>query len=119
MGMFENGSAKMMIVLVGNKIDMETERQVSWEEGQTFAKKNDLIFFETSAKTGENVDNIYLASGKAIFNNIVNNAYDLSDESVGIKPGNAPAQFSAGKNPFARKSSAIGSNASYLSKPDA
>ena len=63
----------MMIVLVGNKIDDETSRQVSWEEGSTFAKRNDLMFMETSAKTGENVDNIFLTSGKAIYDNIKNN----------------------------------------------
>ena len=79
-----------------------------------FAKKNDLIFFETSAKTGENVDNIYLASAKAIFQNIMNNSYDLSDEQVGIKPGNAPAQFKAKKNPFQKSSQALGTNKSYL-----
>ena len=50
----------MTIVLVGNKTDLETDRQVSYEEGAAFAKRNDLIFMETSAKTGENVDNMYL-----------------------------------------------------------
>jgi len=116
--MFENGSARMMIVLVGNKIDDEANRQVSWEEGQLFAKKNDLIFFETSAKTGENVDNIYLASAKAVFQNIMNNSYDLSDEQVGIKPGNAPAQFKKKANPFQKSSQALGTNNSYLNNGD-
>ena len=77
---------------------------MTWEEGNLFAKKNDLLFIETSAKTGENVDNIYLTSAKAIFQNIMNNSYDLSDEQVGIKPGNAPAQFKAKKNPFQKSS---------------
>jgi GTPase SAR1 family protein len=60
-----------------------------------FAKKNDLMFLETSAKTGDNVDNIFLASAKKIYENISKEQYDLSDESLGIKPGNCPAQFGA------------------------
>jgi len=44
--------------VVGNKIDLEDElREVSTEEGTEFAKKNNLpFFFETSAKTGQNID---------------------------------------------------------------
>ena len=36
-------------MLIGNKID--TEREVSTEEGRKFAKDNNMFFFETSAKT--------------------------------------------------------------------
>ena len=39
-------------VLIGNKIDLETERQVSFEEGQQLAERLELAFFETSAKSG-------------------------------------------------------------------
>jgi len=39
-------------VLIGNKIDLETERQVSLEEGQQLAERLELAFFETSAKSG-------------------------------------------------------------------
>lgn len=83
----------MTIVLVGNKTDMETNRQVSWEEGSAFAKRNDLIFMETSAKTGANVDNMYLSSAKVIYDKINEGAYDLQDESLGIKPGNDPTKL--------------------------
>ena len=47
-----------MIVLVGNKLDDEENRQVSTEEGQMLAKEQGLdekLFIETSAKTGINV----------------------------------------------------------------
>ena len=45
---------------------------------------------ETSAKTGANVDNIYLASAKVVYDKINEGAYDMTDESLGIKPGNDP-----------------------------
>lgn len=44
------------IVLLGNKKELESDRKVSYDEGLDFARKNKLIFFETSAKTEENVD---------------------------------------------------------------
>ena len=48
------------IVLVGNKIDLEKERKITAEEGQEFAKNKGLLFFESSAKTGKNVDLIFM-----------------------------------------------------------
>ena len=50
-------SEKVSIILVGNKIDLENKREVSKEEGEEMAKKYGLSYFETSAKTGENIQN--------------------------------------------------------------
>ncbi|KII70880.1 Ras-related protein Rab-14 [Thelohanellus kitauei] len=44
-----------VIILVGNKADMEDKRDVSYEDAKAFADKNGLQFFETSAKTGVNI----------------------------------------------------------------
>ena len=44
------------IVLLGNKCDMETERQVTKDEGEQLAQKYNLSFFETSNKTGKNIE---------------------------------------------------------------
>ena len=48
-----------IFVLVGNKIDLETNRQVSIKEAEEFAKQNDFLFFEVSAKTGANVHELF------------------------------------------------------------
>lgn len=48
----------MVIMLIGNKLDMESRRKVSFEEGKAFAEKNGLIFMETSAKTADNVERV-------------------------------------------------------------
>jgi Ras-related protein Rab-2A len=45
-----------MVMLIGNKADLDSRRQVSTEEGERFAKENGLIFLETSAKTSFNVE---------------------------------------------------------------
>lgn len=44
-------------------MDLESKREVSKEEAQTYAHDNGCIFFETSAKTGENVVSIFQQIG--------------------------------------------------------
>jgi GTPase SAR1 family protein len=39
------------IVLVGNKADLEAQREISSDEGQDMAANHDMRFIETSAKT--------------------------------------------------------------------
>ena len=46
------------LVLCGNKIDLEN-REVKKEEGEELAKKEDMKFFEVSAKTEENIKNMF------------------------------------------------------------
>lgn len=54
----QNGNPDMTIMLIGNKCDLDARRQVSFEEGERFAKENGLIFMETSAKTSFNVEEV-------------------------------------------------------------
>ena len=46
-----------------------------------------MQFYETSAKTGENVDSIFLNSADEIARKIDQNYYDLENDSCGIKQG--------------------------------
>ena len=55
----QNGNPDMVIMLIGNKSDLDQRRQVSTEEGERFAKDNNLIFMETSAKTAFNVEEVF------------------------------------------------------------
>jgi len=49
------------LLLVGNKCDLESKRQVSSQEGQRMGEKYQCNYIETSAKTGKNVDDAFLA----------------------------------------------------------
>ncbi|XP_013399852.1 circularly permutated Ras protein 1-like [Lingula anatina] len=51
--------SKPAAILVGNKIDLIGQREVSTAEGEKAAKERDILFRETSAKTGENVSNAF------------------------------------------------------------
>ncbi|CAF1415074.1 unnamed protein product [Adineta ricciae] len=44
--------------LVANKIDLMHNRVVDEEEGRRFALRNSMAYFETSCKTGENIDDL-------------------------------------------------------------
>ncbi|KAJ9181513.1 hypothetical protein P3X46_009637 [Hevea brasiliensis] len=46
-------------LLVGNKVDKESERVVSSEEGMELAKQHGFLFLEASAKTRENVEKCF------------------------------------------------------------
>ena len=46
----------MVIMLVGTKCDLEDNREVPTAEAKAFAKENSVLFFETSAKDGTNVE---------------------------------------------------------------
>ena len=85
----KNSSPKtVFMVLIGNKCDLEKNREVSEEEGREFAEKYGMLFFETSAKTGKNVEEVFKESVKIIAQKIKENYYDLENQSCGIKKGN-------------------------------
>ena len=50
---------RFRMILVGNKVDLKDSRQISFEEGFALAQKWRVPFIESSAKTGENIDEIF------------------------------------------------------------
>ena len=54
------------VMLVGNKIDMAAERTVSQEEAQQFAKTHELNYIETSAKSGEQVQDAFIKTAQEL-----------------------------------------------------
>eukprot|EP01120_Amphizonella_sp_Union-15-10_P016528 TRINITY_DN8762_c0_g1_i2.p1 TRINITY_DN8762_c0_g1~~TRINITY_DN8762_c0_g1_i2.p1 ORF type:complete len:225 (-),score=42.05 TRINITY_DN8762_c0_g1_i2:95-721(-) len=55
-----------VIMLIGNKKDMESHRDVTHEEAKAFAEENGIIFLEASAKTGEKVEDAFLLTAQHV-----------------------------------------------------
>ena len=82
-----NSNPEMMLVLVGNKLDLEGNRQVETAEGAAFALENNMLFMETSAKTSVSVKELFVESSKEILEKIEKGVIDPSVESYGVKLG--------------------------------
>jgi Ras-related protein Rab-2A len=86
----QNSNPNMVIMLIGNKSDLEHRRQVTREEGEKFAKEHSLIFLETSAKTAHNVEEAFIQTAAKIYEQICA-GMDITNEAHGIKVGLAAA----------------------------
>ena len=81
---------EVLICLVGNKCDLENRRAISFEEGQKFAEDNQLLFFETSAKDGTNIEEIFIQSASNLIDKIESGQIKLGGSDSGIKIGKYP-----------------------------
>lgn len=83
----------IVVILVGNKADLAQEadnkREVTSDEAREWARRNGVMeYVETSAKSGENVENAFMRVAERIFQNIQAGKYDLNDRRSGVKgPG--------------------------------
>ena len=69
----------MNIILIGNKNDLENERQVSKDKEKEFCEDNSInIFFETSAKTGFNAQKIFVEAAKLLYRQHLKNKDRIS-----------------------------------------
>ncbi|XP_062826658.1 ras-related protein Rab-37 isoform X6 [Anolis carolinensis] len=62
----EYAQRDVVIMLLGNKADVSSERVVRTEDGEALAREYGVPFMETSAKTGMNVELAFLAIAKEL-----------------------------------------------------
>jgi small GTP-binding protein len=79
----------VIIVLVGNKTDLNDKREVTTAQGEEEAKKNGLMFIETSAKVGHNV--------KQLFRRIAQALPGMEGEA---KQGESQSKFTCTERPY-------------------
>ena len=75
----------LLVCLIGNKIDLEDKRQISYEEGKKFAEENNMLFFETSAKEGNNIQEIFSESVSLLVDKIEKGEIKLEENHNKIK----------------------------------
>uniref|UniRef100_A0A915Q4V1 Ras-related protein Rab-2A n=1 Tax=Setaria digitata TaxID=48799 RepID=A0A915Q4V1_9BILA len=76
----QHSNSNMVIMLIGNKSDLEARREVKKEEGEAFAREHGLIFMETSAKTAANVEEAFIDTAKEIYRKIQEGVFDINNE---------------------------------------
>ncbi|CAN0069983.1 ras-related protein Rab-2A-like [Lethenteron reissneri] len=89
----QHSNSNMVIMLIGNKSDLESRREVKREEGEAFAREHGLVFMETSAKTATNVEEAFINTAREIYEKIQEGVFDVNNEANGIKIG--PQQLGA------------------------
>uniref|UniRef100_H3BEM0 RAB4B, member RAS onco family n=1 Tax=Latimeria chalumnae TaxID=7897 RepID=H3BEM0_LATCH len=84
-------SPNIVIILCGNKKDLDADREVTFLEASRFAQENnaELMFLETSALTGENVEEAFLKCARTILNKIESGELDPERMGSGIQYGDA------------------------------
>ena len=86
----KNSSENVLKILIGNKCDLENERDVQFDEGQAFANRNGMQFIETSAKNNTNINEAFEALAKLMI--------QFSNENKFIKNETKVLKSGEGKN---------------------
>uniref|UniRef100_A0AAQ5ZAU6 RAB2A, member RAS oncogene family n=1 Tax=Amphiprion ocellaris TaxID=80972 RepID=A0AAQ5ZAU6_AMPOC len=86
----QHSNSNMVIMLIGNKSDLESRREVKKEEGEAFAREHGLIFMETSAKTASNVEEAFINTAKEIYEKIQEGVFDINNEQENKQPASQP-----------------------------
>ena len=83
-----NSSPDIKIFLIGNKVDLEDQRVISFEQGKMIQTDYNLdLFVESSARDGKNTEYIFVEAAKLLYNDYVK--YKIGNPLIGkIRPNN-------------------------------
>ncbi|KAI7743133.1 hypothetical protein M8C21_010031 [Ambrosia artemisiifolia] len=73
----------IVIMLIGNKSDLDSQREVSTEDAKEFAEREGLFFMETSALEATNVEPAFLTILTEIYRTVTKKSLVANEESEG------------------------------------
>jgi len=73
----------IVLILVGNKSDLDEEREVTFLEASRFAQENELMFLETSALTSDGVQEVFLKTARTILSKIYGGKFEPEGSRTG------------------------------------
>ncbi|XP_055829084.1 ras-related protein Rab11D-like [Solanum dulcamara] len=76
----------IVIMLIGNKTDLEDQRAVPTEDAKEFSQKEGLFFLETSALEATNVEDAFLTVLTEIFNIVIKKNLVAADDQANGNP---------------------------------
>ena len=76
---------EVILFIAGNKSDLAEQRAVSDEEGENLASELGASFFETSAKSGDNVKTLFDDLAKKLIGNDGRDADDIQKKGLKLK----------------------------------
>ena len=95
----ENADSNIVVMLVGNKCDLQELRAVSTDEGIGFSKSENLLFIETSARDATNVQEAFTTLITEIVHRLSKNDIGKSEQqdptpkpAPGVKIENKPEE---------------------------
>ncbi|CAK82225.1 unnamed protein product (macronuclear) [Paramecium tetraurelia] len=88
----DQAAQNCQIVLVGNKVDLESHRKISTVQAKAFADQYKMQYIETSAKTNYNIDQLFENTAMDIVEKIEKKQIEFTNEDCGIKLGNYSQQ---------------------------
>ena len=73
-------------MLVGNKLDLSEEKRiVTEEEGKQAADDSNMLFYEASGESGENVDKVFTEIAETIYENLSDDKSSFLSDSNSIQ----------------------------------
>ncbi|GAA5984179.1 hypothetical protein JCM10908_006082 [Rhodotorula pacifica] len=80
-------SPDLEVVVVGNKLDQEDDRQVPYLEASRWAQEHNALYVETSSKTGENVEQPFILLARSILLAVETGKLDPEKPGSGVSYG--------------------------------
>jgi len=93
-----NSNKDVIMVLVGNKCDLQQERMVSREEALKLARDYEMLYIETSARSQENIERAFVWPATTILDKVEGGFISLNQENQAIKINDVRSQQSQKDN---------------------